>query len=67
MTTSVEKEIIKEAAEVIVPTEVVAEEIVETTSTAKVTVARGGGRGAVRGRSPRGGGRSRAPRERGGV
>ena len=65
MTTPVEKEIIKEAAEVIVPIEIVAEEIVEATPTAKVAVAHGGSRGAIRGRAPRGGGRGRAPRERG--
>ncbi|MEK7060382.1 MAG: 30S ribosomal protein S5 [Patescibacteria group bacterium] len=66
MTTPVEKEIIKEAAEAIVPIEAAPEEAVETEAVpaAKVQTARGG-RGAIRGRSPRGGSRSRAPRERG--
>lgn len=66
MTTPVEKEIIKEAAEVIVPIEIAPEEIVETETVpaAKVQAPRGG-RGAIRGRSPRSGGRGRAPRERG--
>lgn len=65
MTTPVEKEIIKEAAEVIVPIDIMHEEVAETVSEAKiqtVPVARG----AIRGRSSRAGGsRSRAPRERG--
>ncbi len=65
MTTPVEKEIIKEAAEVIVPIEIVADEVVVAEPVAKVQTARGGGRGALRGRAPRGGGRGRAPRERG--
>jgi len=67
MTTPVEKEIIQEAAEVIVPIEVTTDEIaeaVEAAPIAKAATARGG-RGAIRGRAPRGGGRSRAPRERG--
>ena len=60
MTTPVEKEIIKEATEVIVPIEVTTDEIaeaVEAAPIAKAATARGG-RGAIRGRS-------RAPRERG--
>lgn len=66
MTTPVEKEIIKEAAEAIVPVEIAPEETGETdvVPTAKARAARGG-RGAIRGRSPRGGSRSRPPRERG--
>lgn len=66
MTTPVEKEIIKEAAEVIVPVEVAPEEAAETEAIPmpKSTTGRGG-RGAIRGRSSRGGSRSRAPRERG--
>ncbi|MBI4066071.1 30S ribosomal protein S5 [Candidatus Kaiserbacteria bacterium] len=71
MTTPVEKEIIQEAnvAETVVPEvvdAVVPEEVAsdaEASTTVRVT--RSGGRGAIRGRSPRGGGRSRAPRERG--
>lgn len=39
--------------------------VTDTSSPAKGPVAHGGGRGALRGRSPRGGTRSRAPRERG--
>lgn len=65
MTTPVEKEIIKEAAEVIIPVDIAPEEVVTAEPVAKVQTARGGGRGAIRGRSPRGGSRSRAPRERG--
>lgn len=65
MTTPVEKEIIKEAAEVIIPIEIVADEVIVAEPTAKVQTARGVGRGAMRGRAPRGGGRGRAPRERG--
>lgn len=64
MTTPVEKEIIKEAAEVIVPVEIAPEEVSEALTVAKSPATRGG-RGAIRGRSPRGGSRSRAPRERG--
>lgn len=64
MTTPVEKEIIKEAAEVIVPVEIAPEEVAEVATVATVAPARGG-RGAIRGRAPRGGSRSRAPRERG--
>lgn len=63
MTTPVEKEIIKEAAEVVVPIEVVADDVVAEPVTKAAAVR--GGRGAIRGRSPRGGGRGRAPRERG--
>ena len=73
MTTPVEKEIIQEAAEVIVPmeTEVIADEsvviepVASVAGDAPVSGTRTGGRGAIRGRSPRGGSRSRAPRERG--
>jgi len=66
MTTPIEKEIIQEAAEVIVPVEVAPpDEVVEAVQETKAVTARTGGRGAIRGRSPRGGNRSRAPRERG--
>ncbi len=67
MTTSVEKEIIQEAniTEVIIPVEVVSEDITPAEPIAKTQTPRGGGRGAIRGRFPRGGNRSRAPRERG--
>ena len=64
MATPVEKEIIKEAAEVVVPIEIAADEIIAIEPTTKTQTARGG-RGAMRGRAPRGGGRGRAPRERG--
>jgi len=68
MTTPVEKEIIQEAAEVIVPAspELERGESAKAAAepVAKVQTARGG-RGAIRGRSPRGGGRARPPRERG--
>lgn len=66
MITPIEKEIIQETdiAEAIVPTDVAPEEIVAVSPVAKVPHARGG-RGAIRGRSQRGGGRGRAPRERG--
>ena len=63
-----EPEIIQEVEEAIVP-EVVAEEaVVEAVpveAAPAVHAPRGGGRGALRGRSPRGGGRARPPRERG--
>ncbi len=62
-----EKEIIVEevaAAEVHAVAEV-APEGVEVAQTTRAPEARAGGRGAIRGRSPRGGGRGRAPRERG--
>ncbi|MDO8593561.1 MAG: 30S ribosomal protein S5 [bacterium] len=69
MTTPVEKEIIQEAAEVVIPVNVALEEVVEAApiASAKGGSASGGrgGRGALRGRSPRGGGRARPPRERG--
>ncbi|MBI2025202.1 30S ribosomal protein S5 [Candidatus Kaiserbacteria bacterium] len=65
MTTPVEKEIIQEAAEVVIPVDITTEEVAIAEPTAKVQMVRSGGRGAIRGRSPRGGGRSRAPRERG--
>ncbi len=66
MTTPIEKEIIQDVdAEVIVPADVAPEEIVAVSPVAKVPHARGAGRGAIRGRSQRGGGRGRAPRERG--
>jgi small subunit ribosomal protein S5 len=67
MTTPVEKEIIQEAVEVIVPVDVAPlDDVVEAVPETKTPVTRGaGGRGAIRGRSPRGGNRSRAPRERG--
>ena len=66
MTTPVEKEIIQEAAEVVVPVEIAAEEAVVAVP-AEAALAGGGHarRGALRGRSPRGGGRGRTPRERG--
>lgn len=66
MTTPVEKEIIKEATEVIIPVEIAPEEVAEAeiVPVAKTQTARGS-RGAIRGRSPRGGSRSRVPRERG--
>ncbi len=60
-----EPEIIQEVEEAIVP-EIAAEEVVvEAVPAAHVERPRGGGRGALRGRSPRGGGRARPPRERG--
>ena len=66
MTTPIEKEIIQEAAEVIVPVEAaLLDEVVEAVPETKAVTARTGGRGAIRGRSARGGSRSRAPRERG--
>jgi small subunit ribosomal protein S5 len=65
MTTPIEKETIQETdiAEAIVPADVAPEEIAAVSPVAKVPHARG--RGAIRGRSQRGGGRGRAPRERG--
>lgn len=66
MTIPLEPEIIEETptVEVETPTESVGVEVaVETAPTARAP--RAGGRGAIRGRSPRGGNRSRAPRERG--
>jgi small subunit ribosomal protein S5 len=69
MTTPAEKEIIQEAniTDIIVPIDVAAEEVSPTTLIVGVsaTGGRSGGRGAIRGRSSRGGTRSRAPRERG--
>ena len=72
MTTPIEKEIIQDAdAEVIVPADALAApdeaSILPDVASpvAKVSHTRGAGRGAIRGRSQRGGGRGRAPRERG--
>ncbi len=76
MTTPIEKEGVQDAdlAEVIIPadetpeevSEEVSEEVVEVAPAAQAqTATRGDGRGAIRGRSPRGGTRSRPPRERG--
>jgi small subunit ribosomal protein S5 len=62
-----EKEVIVEevaAAEVPAVVEVVPEEA-EVAQATRAPEARAGGRGAIRGRSQRGGGRGRAPRERG--
>ncbi len=66
-----EPEIIQEAETVVAPEvleDVVAEVSPKITGVAPATSpvsARSGGRSSMRGRSPRGGGRSRAPRERG--
>lgn len=67
MTTPIEPEILEEVIEA---PEVSVEETVIAESSPVEAVAptaspRGGGRGALRGRSPRGGGRQRPPRERG--
>jgi small subunit ribosomal protein S5 len=64
MDTPVEKEIIVEeaVAAVVAPVEAAPE---GAAAPVVRTDARGGGRGAIRGRSPRGGGRGRPPRERG--
>jgi small subunit ribosomal protein S5 len=65
MDTEIEKEVTVDEANApkVVPAEVAPEEV-EAAPAARPD-ARGGGRGAIRGRSPRGGGRGRAPRERG--
>jgi small subunit ribosomal protein S5 len=68
MTTPVEKEIIQEAntADIAAPVDIIADEVVDTDSSPIVqSVVKGDSRGAIRGRSPRGGTRNRAPRERG--
>lgn len=70
MTTPIEPEIIEEVgateAEVILPEEIAIPDVVEAVSATRTPNTRGGGRGTLRGRSPRAGGRGgRAPRERG--
>src|SRR3989344_5304355 len=73
MTTPMEPEIIQEAPtlEVGAPTESVGVEVavettpVETVPTEAARTPGAGGRGAIRGRPPRAGGRARPPRERG--
>mgnify|MGYP001610236297 FL=1 len=72
MTTSLKPEIIEEVGSAIAPeVEVIAVEeaapiaVEAVPATARPTGGRGGGRGALRGRVQRGGGRGRAPRERG--
>lgn len=68
MTTPMKPEIIQEAENAIVlasPETIVEAALTEATPVAPVSGARGGGRGSMRGRAPRGGGRTRPPRERG--
>jgi small subunit ribosomal protein S5 len=68
MTTPMEPEIIQEIeiTPEVVETAIVEDvPVAEVTPAAHVTTPRGGGRGSLRGRAPRAGGRSRPPRERG--
>ncbi|HEY4501395.1 MAG TPA: 30S ribosomal protein S5 [Candidatus Paceibacterota bacterium] len=67
MATPVEKEVIQETNVSEIADTVVSEEVIAEVEApvARALSARGGGRGAIRGRSPRGGGRGRPPRERG--